>query len=104
VYNKSAIDFANNHRISDLYSPTGTYCDTYKIGYITAWVEAHTSTGTPFDMKLLTVNRTGSTKTILIVAVPILAPLVAIAILPMLMGAPDALDSFILQSDGTQTP
>ncbi|HMH09566.1 MAG TPA: hypothetical protein VK553_02570 [Candidatus Nitrosopolaris rasttigaisensis] len=40
--------------------PTGTYCDHYKIGNITVWVGAHTSGGTPFDMKLLTVNRRGS--------------------------------------------
>jgi hypothetical protein len=80
VYNKANGDFANNHGFSDLCSPTGTYCDNHKIGYITAWVEAHRSTGTPFDMTLLTVNRTGRTRTILIVAVPVLALLITIDI------------------------
>ncbi len=81
MINKANVDLANNHGFSDLCSPTDTYCDNYKIEYITAGVEVHMSTGTPFNMKLLTVNRTGRTKTILIVAVPVVTLLITIDII-----------------------
>jgi hypothetical protein len=57
-YAKAKLDFANNYAFNDSCSPKSAYCQHYVTGYITAWVQAHWSTGTPYNMQLLTVNKT----------------------------------------------
>lgn len=57
-YNKGRSDTLNNHSFSDLCLSSGEYCDNYKRGYITGWVEMHGATGEPFDWKLLNANTT----------------------------------------------
>jgi hypothetical protein len=57
-YNKGRADSLNNHVFGDLCLPVGTYCNNYKRGYMTGWVEMHMATGTPFDWKLLNANTT----------------------------------------------
>jgi hypothetical protein len=57
-YAKAKYDFANNHVYNDLCSPKGVYCQQYHIGYETAWIQYHWSTGTPSNMTLLAVNKT----------------------------------------------
>jgi hypothetical protein len=54
-YNKGRSDTLNNRSFSDLCSSI-RYCDNYKRGYITGWVEMHMTTGTPFDWRLLNAN------------------------------------------------
>jgi hypothetical protein len=45
-YNKGKSYTLNNHSFGDLCLSTGTYCDNYKRGYMTGWVEMHMATGT----------------------------------------------------------
>ena len=57
-YAKAKYDFANNHVYNDSCSPNGVFCKQYHVGYETAWIQYHWSTGTPYNQKLLTVNKT----------------------------------------------
>lgn len=57
-YAKAKYDFANNHAYNDSCSPSGVFCKQYHVGYETAWIQYHWSTGTPYNQKLLTVNKT----------------------------------------------
>jgi hypothetical protein len=57
-YSKAKYDVAKNHLYNDSCSPKGVYCQHYKTGYETAWIQYHWSTGTPYNMQLLTVNKT----------------------------------------------
>jgi hypothetical protein len=56
-YNKGRSDTLNNRSFSDLCLSI-TYCDNYKRGYITGWVEMQMATGTSFDWRLLNANET----------------------------------------------
>jgi hypothetical protein len=49
-YAKAKYDFANNHVYNDLCSPKGVYCQQYHVGYETAWIQYHWSTGTPSNV------------------------------------------------------
>lgn len=55
---KAKHDFANNHVYNDSCSPMGVYCQKYHVGYETAWIQYHWSTGTPSNATLLEVNKT----------------------------------------------
>jgi hypothetical protein len=57
-YARAKYDVANNHVHNDSCSPSGVYCQQYHVGYETAWIQEHWNTGTPYNMQLLTVNKT----------------------------------------------
>jgi hypothetical protein len=57
-YNNGRSNTLNNQSFSELCQSTRVYCDDYKRGYITGWVEMHIASGTQFDMKLLNANET----------------------------------------------
>jgi hypothetical protein len=57
-YAKAKYDFANNHLYNDSCWPNGVYCQQYHVGYETAWIQYHCSTGTPSNVTLLSVNKT----------------------------------------------
>ena len=57
-YAKAKYDVAKNHLYNDSCSPSGAYCQHYKVGYITAWIQEHWSTGTPSNVTMLKVNKT----------------------------------------------
>ena len=57
-YSKAKYDLANKLAYNDKCSPNSAYCQHYDAGYSTAWIQEHWSTGTPYDQKLLTVNKT----------------------------------------------
>ena len=53
-YAKAIYDFANKLAYNDKCSPNSAYCQHYDAGYKTAWIQEHWSTGTPYNMQLLT--------------------------------------------------
>jgi len=57
-YAKAKYDMGNNQVYNDSCSPKGAYCQQYLVGYETAWIQYHWNTGVPFNMTLLTVNKT----------------------------------------------
>ena len=57
-FNQAKHDVANNHAYNNSCTPNGVYCQQYDSGYKTAWIQEHWSTGTPYNMQLLMVNKT----------------------------------------------
>ena len=57
-YAKAKYDFANNHVYNDSCSPSGVYCKQVPCWIRNSLDSISLETGTPYNQKLLTVNKT----------------------------------------------